>query len=174
MNTPLTVISFIELGFMMIVGTICMVVLGMPTWIGIAICYMVLILSIITLVCVNAVGKKTVQANVVLNQKTALFREFIGKALELTKLAKTPETKMLSKKIYEAIRYSDLVSSSATQGEEEIIQVLLDELSNEIATVTENEFESFEEKVERLLYLIEIRNNKCKATKRQSELRKQS
>ena len=164
MNTPLTVISFIELGFMIIVGAICMVVPGMPTWIGIAICYMVLILSVITLVCVNAVGKKTMQANVVLNQKTSLFREFIDKAQELTNLAKTAETKALFKKIYDAIRYSDLVSSDATEDEEEQIGHLLDELRNEIAVT--DEIEILEAKVDRLLNLIEIRNNKCKAMKR--------
>ena len=169
MNTPLTIISFVELGFMIIVSIACMKVPGVPTWIGVLLCYTVLILSIVTLVCLNVVGEKTAKANTILNQKTNRFREFIDIAQEMTNLAKTRETKRLSKKIYDAIRYSDLVSSPDTKGEEDIIQGLLDELSNEIAIVTESEFGALEEKTVRLLNIIEVRNNKCRAMKRQRE-----
>lgn len=169
MNTPLTVISFVELGVMIIVSIICMKVPGVPIWVGILLCYMVLILSVVTLLCVNVVGEKTAKANIILNQKTYRFREFIDKAQEMTSLAKTPEKKVIAEKIYEAIRYSDLVSAEETQEEERLIQALLEELSMEISATKENEAEMIDEKATQLLRLIEIRNNKCKAMKRQCD-----
>ena len=74
-NTPLTVISFIELLLMGIVGTLCIAVFWTPTWVSIIICYFVLLLSVIFFISAKAVGENTQSANISLNRKTSNFRE---------------------------------------------------------------------------------------------------
>ena len=164
LNTPLTVISFIELLLMIIVGTLCIAVFRAPTWVGIILCYLVLMLSVIFFISAKAVGENAQSANISLNQKTSNFRELVDDAQQLITASKTKETRELSQKVYDALRYSDMVSSAATVDDEAAIQ---EKLRSLIADVSRDpQRTDFSTKVDDLLALIEIRNNKCKAAKR--------
>ncbi len=165
LNTPLIIISFIEFSFLIIVGVLCMVIPSLPYWVGIIACYAVLAFSIIFLLSAKVVGEDASNANIALNVKTSFMRGLADKAQEIVMETKTPETKSLVTKVYDAIRYSDNVSVEETQMDEMRISVGLEDLKCLIQDGAD--IEKIQQKVDELLLLIDKRNNKCKALKRQ-------
>ncbi len=163
LNTPLTIISIVEFGLMIVAGLVCMIVPALPFWVGIIICYAVLAFSVIYFLSAKAVGENTSNANTVLNQKTSSMRFLTDKAQALVTESKDPETKRLMSKVFDAIKYSDTVSTPETQADESAISDGLSELEKMILENTDTV--AIHNKVTDLLLLIENRNNKCKALK---------
>lgn len=164
LNMPLTVISFIELLLMVAVGTLCIAVFMTPTWVSVVLCCLVLLLSVIFFISAKAVGENAHSANISLNQKTAKLRELTDEARQLVTASGSKEARELSQKLCDALRYSDPVSTAATADDEAEIQAKLRSL---IADASKDpQPADFSAKVDDLLALIEIRNNKCKAAKR--------
>jgi len=163
-NTSLSVISFLELAVMIIAGALCMLIPSVPYWVAIIVCYAVLAFSVILLVSTKTVEDKKYAANNSLNTKTANMRELADNAQELISMAKTAETKSLATKVFEAIKYSDTVSSDETYTEEKAIFEGISEFKgflNEGASL-----EELKQKADEILMLIEQRNNIAKASKR--------
>lgn len=165
LNTPLTIISFIEFGLMAVVGVLCMVIPTLPYWVGIIACYTVLAFSIIFLLSVKVVGENASNANIALNLKTSFMRDLADKAQELVIESKTTEVKNLVAKVYDAIRYSDNVSNEETKMDEMRISVGLEDLKDIIQDG--EDITKIRHKVDDILLLVKKRNNKCKALKRQ-------
>lgn len=165
LNIPLIIISFVELGLMIVAGALCMVIPSLPHWVGILICYTVLTFSIIFLLSAKVVGENTSNANIALNVKTSFMRGLTDKAQELVMESKTTEAKLLVTKVYDAIRYSDIVSAEETQMDEMRISVGLEDLKSIIQDG--EDIAKIQHKVDDILLLVEKRNNKCKALKRQ-------
>ena len=163
LNAPLIVISFIELAIMVIAGTVCMGVPDLPAWLGIIICYAVLVLSIVFLVSAKVVGENTLEANIALNEKTDRFRGFTASASELLTLSADKEIKQSVQKVYDAIRYSDPVSSADLNAEETEIESMLDSLKNDVINGAADNVKA---KADKLCALVEARNNRCMALKR--------
>lgn len=164
LNTPLIIISSAELCLIVLVGIVCMIVTAIPYWLGIIICYALLLVSIIFLITAKAVGENAQAANRVLNAKTSIFRELTDIAQKLVSVSSTPEEKDVAKKIYDAIRYSDMVSSDETVEEELVIRSKLENLVE--AVRIHSEFNAINQASDELLLLVETRNNKCKTLKR--------
>lgn len=165
LNTPLIMISFIEFGLMIIVGALCIVIPFLPYWIGAIACYAVLAFSVIFLLSAKVVGENASNANIALNVKTSSMRSLSDKAQELVKKSKTPDIRNMATKVYDAIKYSDTVSSAETQMDEMRISDELGDLERLIQDAPDTE--KIQHKVDDLLMLIEKRNNKCRALKRQ-------
>ena len=103
-------------------------------------------------------------SNKALNTKTSFMRELADNAQGLIGLAKTEEARALVTKIYEAIKYSDTVSSEELLAEETVISDGMVALKGLLQNETDTE--ALKEKTNELLLQIEQRNNKCKALKR--------
>ena len=142
-----------------------MAIPSLPYWVGIIACYAVLAFSIIFLLSAKVVGENASNANIALNVKTSFMRGLADKTQEIVMETKTPETKSLVTKVYDAIRYSDNVSVEETQMDEMRISVGLEDLKCLIQDGAD--IEKIQQKVDELLLLIDKRNNKCKALKRQ-------
>ena len=155
LNTPLIIISSAELCLMILVGIVCMVVTAIPYWLGIIVCYALLLLSVVFLVTAKAVGENAQAANRALNAKTSIFRELTDIAQELVSVSSTPEEKEAAKKIYDAIRYSDMVSCEETVEEEIVIRRKLENLVE--AVRTHSEFKEINQASDELLLLVEKR-----------------
>lgn len=164
-NTPLTIISFAELGIMIAIGILCMAVPSFPYWLGSISCYAVLAFSVIFLLSAKVVGENASNTNIALNIKTSPMRNLADKAQELATESQTPEIRNITAKVYDAIRYSDTVSSQETQMSEMQISDGLEELEFMIRDNTD--LEIIQRRVDTLLLLVEKRNNKCKALKQQ-------
>ena len=161
-NIPLVTVSYIGLIVMLVTGTVCMAVPFMPNWLGISICLLVLAVTAI------AVHKAVFAASVVaeiderVKVKTFFIKSRAVDTEHLMNTAKTAELKALAKKVYEAVRYSDLMSNAMLVETEKKIQNGFLDFENavngedlELASSTANE----------LLSLIDIRNKKCKLLK---------
>lgn len=164
LNNPLIIISSVELCLMILAGIVCMVVTAIPYWLGIIICYALLLLSVIFFITAKAVGENAHAANRTLNAKTSVFRELTDMAQELVSVSSTSEEKDVAKKIYDSIRYSDMVSCEETEDEELIIRSKIEHLIESVRN--RSEFDAVSQASDEILLLVEKRNNKCKASKR--------
>lgn len=164
MNIPLTIISCFELAAMVVVGLACMLVPGLPNWLGIILCYAILVFSVLFLLSAKVVGENAASANQSLNAKAFQMRELTNQASELIAMAKDSDTRALLQSVYEAIRFSDPISTEETQPEEcEMIKLLA-----EMKSLIECEkSETIRTKADAIIRFIERRNNKCKSLKRQ-------
>ena len=164
LNNPITIISFFELGIMIAVGTVCLMVPSLPNWIGIIVCYTVLALSVVFLVSAKAVEENKLAANERLNNNTAFMRELTDYASSMVRGSKADSIHRATESIYEAIRYSDPISSGETREYEEEISNALKDLNSMLQSNPDED--SFCQRADVILLLIEKRNNKIKALKR--------
>ena len=161
-NIPLISVSHTGLVVMLVVGAICMAVPFIPYWVGIIACLLVLAVSAISVI------KATVAADVVsqIDEKIKVQTQFIklltADAEHLMSLSKTAELKAETKKVYEAIRYSDPMSSDALSNIEGQIQ---SEFEFFTQAVKSEDLELAKSVANGLLNLIDGRNKKCKVLK---------
>ena len=161
-NIPLISVSYTGLVVMLIVGIICMAVPFIPYWVGVIACLLVLAFSAISVI------KATVAADVVsqIDEKIKVQTQFIkllaADAEHLMSISKTNELKAEAKKVYEAIRYSDPMSSDALSNIEGQIQSEFEFLSQ---AVKSEDLELAKSVANGLLNLIDGRNKKCKVLK---------
>lgn len=112
-NIPLLSISYGGLVTMLVVGSIFMAVPALPEWIAIIVCIIILAFNAISAI------KATAAANIVneIDEKVAIQTLFIKSltddAQSLMTSAKTDELRAEAKKVYEAVRYSDPMSTDA-------------------------------------------------------------
>lgn len=165
LNVPLMIISCCEVVFMVVAGMICMVIPGLPNWLGVLICSIILAFSFISVVVVKGVGENVLNANKILNETTSKFRELYDTSLLLISNAKTEEIKTIARTVSETIRYSDPVSDESIRFLEVEIESKLNDLNSLISK--EENLELIRSKADELLRLLETRNNKCKTMKRQ-------
>ena len=133
-----------------------------PYWVGIIACLLVLAVSAISVI------KATVAADVVsqIDEKIKVQTQFIklltADAEHLMSISKTAELKAETKKVYEAIRYSDPMSNGALSDVEGQIQ---SEFAFFSQAIKSEDLELAKSVAEGLLNLIDGRNKKCKALK---------
>ena len=154
--------AFCALIASLIVGAVAMAVPAIPYWVGIIVD--VLVLAFYAIAITKAVAAadiiNTVEHKV--KEKTAYIRTLTVDAESLISRAKSDETKALAKKVYEAVRYSDPMSSPQLA---------------DIETQIKNEFIAFSDAIknddvdlattssEELVNLVNDRNSKCKVLK---------
>lgn len=161
---PLIIISYFELIIMIIIGIGCMVLPVISNWLGIILCYTIMVVSVLIFVSAKVIGENTSKANTNLNTKVFQMREITNQASELISMAKDDETKTLMQKIFDAIRYSDPISTEETYSEEIEMIKLLAEIK---VMIESSKCEEIKNKSDELIRLIDKRNNKCISLKRQ-------
>ena len=154
MNLPLYRLSYLGTVLTFIVGTVCMVIPDLPNWIGSILCGVILVLTYMSLTVGQGVSSR-------IQEKEALLKEFTGNMRNLVSQAKllaenAPEEKKDAiNKVYEALKYSDVVSCPESQEIENQISDMLNELSAD----------NWKEASESLLDLISKRNEIVKRSK---------
>lgn len=165
LNISLMTISCAEIVLMTIIGMVCMFVPIIPNWVGIIGCSIILAFSIIFVIIVKNIEEKTLDANKELNEKVYIFKSLVDTSDILVKNSVTAETKEIAKKVSDALRYSDPISSDATYSTEIEIEEKLRVL---LKFIKEDEnIDIIQTKSDELLTLIKFRNKKCMAQKRQ-------
>lgn len=164
-NLPLISVSYGSMLFMLIGGVACMAIPVLPNWLGAVVCFVILVLMI---VAVFKVGKATLAAETVsaidhkIKTQTFFVKDLTVDAQVLMSAAKTADLSALTKKIYEAIRYSDPMSVPALQDTETQIRREFNAFADAIRA---GDVEMAKNNVDILLTLIESRNLKCKMLK---------
>lgn len=161
-KVPLITVSYIGLIVMLVLGGLLMLIPNCPAWIAAVVCVAVAAFTAVAIVKADWAG----EAVSVVHEKTKVQTQFI-KLLTVdaeTLLSKTKnlndKDKAAAQKVYEALRYSDPMSSES-----------LEEIEIELA----EKFKSFETAVntemdvtvaaESLLETLEKRNRLCKLNK---------
>ena len=162
-NVPLITISYTGLIVMLIVGSVCMVIPGIPNWLGVTVCLIVLGITAVAVISAGAVGSVVDNLDQKVEEKTTFIRNLTIDAENLMNRAKAPMLKNQCKKVWEAVRYSDPMSSKELSNVEQRIQEEFDVL---IDAVIADDLDCTESAARELLVLIADRNKKCKGLKR--------
>lgn len=161
-NIPLITISYAALILMIVVGSICFVVPDLPNWVAIVGAVIILGFSAISIVKAQAAADVVSELDAKLKVKTFTIKSLTIDAESLLREAKTEQIKVDVKKVYEALRYADPMSSDVLKDDKLRITRKFKELSDAVISVDE---EMTKDISEDLLLLIASRNSKCKMLK---------
>lgn len=161
-NVPLITISYTGLIVMLIAGSVCMVIPGIPNWLGVIVCLVVLGVTAIAVISAGAAGSIVANLDQKVEEKTTFIRNLTIDAEKLMNRANAPMLKNQCKKVLEAVRYSDPMSSKELADVEQRIQEEFDILTD--AVIADN-LDSTESAAKELLTLIAERNNRCRLSK---------
>lgn len=147
---------------MLVAGGFAMIIPSFPMWLCILLCSAVLAATL-TVVILTFVFSKTVgDIDKEVRMSAFVMRLLTADAEHIMNLADEPEIKAIAKKVYEAIRFSDVMSNSAIE---------------QLDTSIQRQFSAFEDAVsskdielssalgEELLVLIDERNKRCRLLK---------
>lgn len=162
LRLSLLTISYCTLAASLIVGAVFMCVPVLPEWIAAIVCVLfTAYYALAYLKCSAAIANvEKVGENV--KKKTALMRDLTSESESLMTYAKTDVAKDATKKVYEALCYSDPMSDDKLYYiEKEISEayiIFADKVKNEID-------DGIVEQADKLCTLINDRNKKCKLLK---------
>lgn len=159
---PLITISYSGLILMLLCGAVTIAIPNLPAWVGIILCVIILGFTAVAVIKAQAAADIVEQVDEKVKTQTSFIRNITAEAESLMARAQSPETKAACKKVYEAFRYSDPVSSPELADIEAEITVKMDELTEAVITGKE---EKTREITDLVINLIIERNNKCKALK---------
>ncbi len=154
--------SYVGLISTFVVGGLCMAIPQIPYWMAAICCSLFLVVNIFALVkakmSVDYVS--LVEKNV--EQATSFIYCMREESESLFARAKDGETKGICKKVCEVFRFSDPMSKADLNDIETEIKNNFELLKS---AVCELEVDVVKEKAEEIIFLVSVRNNKCKSTK---------
>lgn len=161
-NIPLITISIAGIVISSIAGAIFMAVPDIETWVGVIVSF--IILAVVAIATLTAKSTADVVGDIddKIKTQTSFIKSITLDAEMLMTSATTPEIKAEIKKVYEAFRFSDPMSSDALADVESRIQNQFNLLQE--VTITEDA-DRVSQVAKDLLSLIDYRNKKCKITK---------
>lgn len=162
LNIPVISITFTGMVASMIIGAVCMVIPSVPVVAIIVIEYLILAFTGISVLKANAAAEIVNEVGEKVKEKTQFIKLTTVDAQNLMNSAKSESVKSACKKVYEALRYSDPMSSEALAREEAEIADKMAELSSAVASDNADSAESISNEI---TALVKARNNKCKALK---------
>ena len=162
LNIPVISITFTGMVASMIIGAVCMVIPSVPVVAVIVIEYLILAFTGISVLKANAAAEIVNEVGEKVKEKTQFIKLTTADAQNLMNSAKSESVKSACKKVYEALRYSDPMSSGALAREEAEIADKMAELSSAVASDNADSAESISNEI---TALVKARNNKCKALK---------
>lgn len=162
LNIPLITQSYTALIVAMIVGSILMLIPDCPAWIAAIVCTVVLVFSVISIVKAKAATDIVSDIDDKVKANTLFIKSLIIDAESLISRAKNEASKTECKMVYEAIRFSDPMSSSALDSIESEITIEFAKFSE---AVMDDNFEVTSALAREILVLLGDRNKKCKLLK---------
>lgn len=161
-NISLISTSYTGLILSFIFGGLCMIISPLPYWIGIILCAIVLGLNTIAVVKASIAIDIVGEIDEKVKGRTFFIKSLTVDAENLISRAKSEAVKAECKKVYEAVRYSDPMSSNALASIESEITIIFAKLSE---AVVDDNFETVSEFTGEIIILLGDRNKKCKLLK---------
>lgn len=159
---PLIMVSFGALITILIVGCGLMLIPNCPAWIATIICFITLAANATPVIKSAWAADRVDRIDDNLKTKTFFIRSLTVNAEGLLAGVENEEIKVACKKVYEAVRYSDPMSSEELAGIEYMISGKFEELA---AAVANRDAKKAKATADELLALIGDRNRKCKLLK---------
>ena len=160
-NISLISASYSGLIFSFVFGGLCMIISPLPYWVGIILCAIVLSFNIIAVVKARLLLISSVKSTIKLKQKHFLLKLTVD-VESLISRAKSEIIKAECKKVYEAVRYSDPMSSAALVPVESNITIKFSKFTE--AVISENS-ETVETLADEIIILLGDSNKKCRLLK---------
>ena len=143
-------------------GGLCMLISTMPYWAGTILCAATLAFNAIAIIKATTAADMVTDTEERLNQSTAFIRSLTLDAEGLLQSSADESAKSAIKKVYEAVRYSDPVSSTVLAPLENKINLKFSDLT---AAVKENETDKIIRLANEITDLLAERSRKCKMFK---------
>ena len=162
LNIPLLKLGYSSIAVSVVVGLVFMIVPVIAPWIGALVC--ILIMALYVIACIKAMAAANIVSEKTesIKAQTSFIKVAVVDAENIMTRATTAEIKAETKKVYEALRYSDYVSTPALIKIEVHIE---DHLKQLRVAVDSEDLEMVQTEVNELLLLIKERNSICKANK---------
>lgn len=161
-NLSLIRTSYAGLITSFIVGGLCMLISPLPYWVGIIICSIVLVANILSVLKASVAIGEVERIDEKVKVKTFFIKSLTVDANTLVAMAKSDAVKAECQKVYEAIRYSDPMSSDALAYVEGQITTKFSILSDAVRADDATRVANLANDV---CILINDRNQKCKLLK---------
>ena len=159
---PLITVSYLGLGQMLLYGGVCMAAPGIPKWLGAVLCCLVLGLSAIAVTQAAAAGDTVAQTDAAVQAKTSRMRLLTAQAESLCVRAAGGPATAACRQVYQALRYTDPVSTDALAVWEDAIAAQLEALTT---AVRARENEKAQAAAKELCLLVGERNERCKVVR---------
>lgn len=162
LNIPIINLAYSALIVSLFVGVIAMAVPQIPYWVGVIVDVLVLAFYAIAVVKASAAADIVNDVEQKVKTQTFFIKSLTVDAGSLMARANSDEMKVETKKVYEAIRYSDPMSNDALASIENQIQ---NEFNAFADAVKNNDIDLAKTSASELVILINDRNKKCKLLK---------
>ena len=162
LNIPIINLAYSALIVSLIVGAVAMAVPQIPYWIGVIVDVLVIAFYAIAIVKATAAADIVNDVEQKVKVKTLFIKSLTTDADSLMSRASSDEMKAETKKVYEAIRYSDPMSNDALANIENQIQ---NEFNVFADAVKNNDIDLAKSASYEFVILINNRNSKCKFLK---------
>ena len=159
-KVPLITVSYRGLIGMLVLGGALMLIPNCPAWVAAIVCVAIAAFTAVAVVKADWAGETVSATHEKVKAQTQFIKLLTVDAETLLGRAKTPDAKIATKKVYEALRYSDPMSSEALG---EIEAELAEKCKALEAAVTSGT--DPEPAAEDFLTTLEKRNRLCKAMK---------
>lgn len=157
---PLITVSRTGLVVMLVLGAVLMLIPNCPAWIVAVVCVAVAAITAAAVVKAHWAGETVNDIQEKVKTQTQFIKLLTVDAETLLRKAKTPEAKVAAKKVYEALRYSDPMSSDALARVEAELAEKFQTLEAAVLSGA-----GATEAADSLLETLAERNGKCKALK---------
>lgn len=161
-NLPLITVSYTGLILTLGSGGACMAIPDVPNWLGALVGAVVLAFTAVAVLKASTAADIVESVDQKVAEKTAFLRMVTADAEAILASAKSAAAKAECKKVYEALRYADPISSGALSEVEKKITAQIEELKSAVAA---DDAEKVKSAAEELMLLIKERNVQCKALK---------
>ena len=161
-NISLIRTSYIGLLISFIVGGLCMAITPLPYSVGVILCAIVLATNGFAIIKATAAIGAVERIDTKIKTQTFFIKSLTVDADTLMACAKSDGVKAECRKVYEAIRYSDPMSSDALSSVESQITIKFAEFSD---AVRADDVEAVTELANEVIILVGDRNKKCKLLK---------
>lgn len=112
-NVPLITISYSGLILMLVLGAVLMLIPNCPARIAAIVCVAIAVFTAVAVVKAGWAAETVSETHERVAQRTQFIKLLTVETETLMTAAKTPDAKIATKKVYEALRYSDPMSSEA-------------------------------------------------------------
>ena len=161
-NISLIRTSYIGLVVSFIVGGLCMLISPLPYWVGVIICAIVLVANVLSVVKATSTIEEVERVDEKVKEQTFFIKSLTVDADTLVASAKSEVVKAECQNVYDAIRYSDPMSSDALASVEAQITIQFHSLSEAVEV---DDCELVKAVASNLITLLSDRNKKCKLLK---------
>lgn len=161
-NLPIIKTGYIGLVLSVVFGTLTMAIPAIPSWAGAIICLIILCFEVIAVIKVKTASEIVNTIDEKSKAKTQLIKVLTAETAELVSRAKSETAQQACQKVYDAVRYSDPVSSEKLVEIENKLESKIAELSNSLSSSDEEKTKIIAEEA---IVILKERNAKCKLNK---------